>query len=259
MDYKVHGILQARLLEWAAFPFSRWPFQPRDRTQVSLLEGKFFTSWATREAQRKQKKIIKITENNAIFKKEKTIEKINEINSSWFFEKIDKTDKLLAGLTKKKQIEKIQIIGLPQGLNGKESTCPWRRHGFDPWARKIPWRRKWQPIPVSLPGKSHGQRSLAGYSPWDHKELGMTQRLKHHQWQILKLSTEKSPSTNTFTDEFTKYLKNEHKFFTLPKKMEEEGPHPNSMSPVLSWYQNQRYHSKIKLETKNSYSHKNLQ
>ena len=37
--------------------------------------------------------------------------------------------------------------------------------GFDPWIRKMPWRRKWQPTPAFLPGKSHGQRSLAGYSP----------------------------------------------------------------------------------------------
>ena len=42
--------------------------------------------------------------------------------------------------------------------------------GFDPWVRKIPWRRKWQPIPVFLPGKSHGWRRLAGYSPWGCKE-----------------------------------------------------------------------------------------
>ena len=39
-----------------------------------------------------------------------------------------------------------------------------KRHGFDPWVRKIPWRKKWQPAPVFLPGESHGQRSLAGYS-----------------------------------------------------------------------------------------------
>ena len=43
---------------------------------------------------------------------------------------------------------------------------PW----FDPWAGKIPWRREWLPNPVFLPGKSHGQRSLVGYSPWGHKE-----------------------------------------------------------------------------------------
>ena len=50
MDYTVHGILQARILEWVAFPFSRWSFQPRDQTQVSHIEGRFFTIWATREA-----------------------------------------------------------------------------------------------------------------------------------------------------------------------------------------------------------------
>ena len=41
-----------------------------------------------------------------------------------------------------------------------------KRHRFDPWVRKVPWRRAWQPTPVFLPGESHGQRSLAGYGPW---------------------------------------------------------------------------------------------
>ena len=49
--------------------------------------------------------------------------------------------------------------------------------GFDPWVGKIPWRRAWQPTPVFLPGESHGQRNLAGYSPWGHKELDMTEQL----------------------------------------------------------------------------------
>ena len=44
-----------------------------------------------------------------------------------------------------------------------------------PWVRKIPWKRTWQPTPVFLPGESHGQRSLAGYSPYDHKELDMSE------------------------------------------------------------------------------------
>ena len=51
MDYTVHGILQARILEWVAFPSSRGSFQPRDWTQVSSIAGRFFTIWATREAQ----------------------------------------------------------------------------------------------------------------------------------------------------------------------------------------------------------------
>ena len=46
MDYTVHGILQAKILKWVAFPFSRGSFQPRDRTQVSHIAGGFFTSWA---------------------------------------------------------------------------------------------------------------------------------------------------------------------------------------------------------------------
>ena len=51
MDYTVHGILQARILEWVAVPFSRGSSQPRDWTQVFCIAGGFFTSWATREAQ----------------------------------------------------------------------------------------------------------------------------------------------------------------------------------------------------------------
>ena len=50
--------------------------------------------------------------------------------------------------------------GLPWLLNGKESACQCRRQEIHPWVRKTPWKRKWQPIPVSLPGKSHGWRSL---------------------------------------------------------------------------------------------------
>ena len=66
----------------------------------------------------------------------------------------------------------------PWQLGIKESACQCRRLRFDPWVRKIPWRRKWQPTPVFLPGKSHGQRSLAGYSPWGLKELDMTEQQK---------------------------------------------------------------------------------
>ena len=48
---------------------------------------------------------------------------------------------------------------------------------MNPWVGKIPWRRKWQPTPVFLPGESHGQRSLVGYSPWGPKESDMTEQL----------------------------------------------------------------------------------
>jgi len=51
-------------------------------------------------------------------------------------------------------------LGFPSGSVGKEFACNAGRPRFSPWVRKIPWRRKWQPIPVFLPGKSHGQRNL---------------------------------------------------------------------------------------------------
>ena len=54
-----------------------------------------------------------------------------------------------------------------------------RWYGFNPRVRKIPWRRKWQHTPVFLPGKSHGQRSLAGYSPWGHTESDTTEATEH--------------------------------------------------------------------------------
>ena len=53
----------------------------------------------------------------------------------------------------------------------KESTCQCRRCGFDLRVGKIPWRRKWQPTPAFRPGESHGQRSLAGCSPWGRRVI----------------------------------------------------------------------------------------
>ena len=56
--------------------------------------------------------------------------------------------------------------GLPWWLSSTEPACQFRRRRFNPWVEKMPWRRAGQPIPVFLPEKSHGQRSLTGYSPW---------------------------------------------------------------------------------------------
>ena len=69
-------------------------------------------------------------------------------------------------------------VRFPDGSEGKASACKagdlGSIPGFDPWVGKIPWRRKWQLTPVFLPGKFHGRRSLAGYSPWGRKESDMT-------------------------------------------------------------------------------------
>ena len=75
-----------------------------------------------------------------------------------------------------------QVMGFPGDASGKESIYPCRRlkrRGFDSWVGKILWRRKWHPTPVFLPGKSHGQRDLVGYSPWGLKEVDMTEQLTH--------------------------------------------------------------------------------
>ena len=71
-------------------------------------------------------------------------------------------------------------LPLSQGEGIKESACQcrrWKRCRFSLWVGKIPWRRTRQPTPVFLPGVSHGQSSLVGYSQWDHKESDMTEQL----------------------------------------------------------------------------------
>ena len=73
--------------------------------------------------------------------------------------------------------------GLLGWCSGKEPSCQNRsckRPMFDPWVRKIPWRRKWQPTAVFWPGKSHGQRRLVGYSPGCRKELDTVEWLSTH-------------------------------------------------------------------------------
>ena len=69
-------------------------------------------------------------------------------------------------------------LGLPKWCSVKESACQCKRsktHELDPWVRKIPWSKKQQSTPVLLPGKFYRQRSLVGYSPWSHKNVG-------HEW-----------------------------------------------------------------------------
>ena len=85
----------------------------------------------------------------------------------------------------------IYICGLPRWFRGKESNCQCRRYQLDPWAGKVPWRRKCQPTPVSLPGKSHGQRSLAGIygiaqlSDWAHTHIQIRSENKLIKKQVL--------------------------------------------------------------------------
>ena len=87
---------------------------------------------------------------------------------------------------------------------------------FDPWVMQILWRRKWQPTPVFLPGKSHGQRSLVGYSPWGHKESDMIEQLSISLFdKLLQISEDSLSLSHTilsgmsqldFEDSFSKCL-----------------------------------------------------
>ena len=77
-------------------------------------------------------------------------------------------------------------IGFP-GDSVVEPTCQGNRHGLNPWVRKNPWIRKWQPAPVFLPGKSYGQRSLAGYSHFVSKEPDTTYQLNSNNKIFLNL------------------------------------------------------------------------
>ena len=77
------------------------------------------------------------------------------------------------------------IAGFSGGSDGKASAC----NAGDPGSitgSGRPWRRKWHPTPILLPGKSHGQKSLVGYSPWGRKELDMTERLHFHFKTVIK-------------------------------------------------------------------------
>ena len=80
-------------------------------------------------------------------------------------------------MIKSSPVDLVTAAGFPGDSNGKEFACQCRRPNFYYWVGKMPWRRKWQSTPAFLPGKSHGQRSLAGYSPCGCKESDTTERL----------------------------------------------------------------------------------
>ena len=123
----IHGIFQARVLEWGAIAFSDHLCQRFSNQHCTLVP---LSSWAY---------------------------------NAFFFLK----EYRLLRMTTEGQV-------FASGLVIKESICQrCRRHGFNPWVGKIPWRRKWQPITVFLPGESHG--FMVDHSPWDHKESDMTE------------------------------------------------------------------------------------
>ena len=117
-------------------------------------------------------------------------------------------------------------IQASQVASGKESACQCRRCKrcrFDPWVKKIPWNRKWQPTSVFLPGKFCGPRSLMGYSPWSCKELGTT---KH---ACASLAHIKYPKPSHLHAANTLYLE----YSSLSNKISFILPDPAQKSPPL--------------------------
>ena len=140
-------ILQARILEWVAFLFFRGSSQFRDRTQVSYIAGRFFTSWATTETHER--------------------EVYNNYKWSIVFKNCESLYCTPVTYNIVQQLCGAVVKNLPTNSGDRGDT------GSSPGSGRR--RRKWQPTPVFLSGKSHGQRSLVDYSPWGHKELDTTE------------------------------------------------------------------------------------
>jgi len=92
------------------------------------------------------------------------------------------------------------ITTISGGARGKEPACQCRRqrrHRFNPWLWKIPWKRVWQPTPVFLPGESHGQRSPGSCIAWHHKESDTAEETacmhQYLKWQHLFITPRRNP------------------------------------------------------------------
>ena len=131
-------------------------------------------------------------------------------------------------------------FGLPWWLSSKDFTCPCRRlrrHRFYLWAREIPWSRKQQPAPESLPGKPHGQRNLMGYSLW-YKELDTTEHThtrsmllmnsKFHKLEVDLLDVERWRGTHRLCEKTQTSAE-----FLAEKGHSCSGEHRSSISPVF--------------------------
>ena len=146
----VHGILQARILEWVAFPRrSSWP---RDRTQVSCIAGRFFTIWAMREAQ-----ISRLNSSG------RELRSLFWIAHCWLWEKAMAPH----SSTVARKISWMEEPGRLQSMGSLRVRHDWAISLS--LSTLMHWRRKLQPTPVFLPGESHGRRSLVGCSPWGRR------------------------------------------------------------------------------------------
>jgi len=145
----IYGILQARILEWVAIPFSRGSSWPRDRTQVSCTAGRFFTTEPPgKPSESYGGSIFRFLGNLYTFLSGKAMAP----HSSTLAWKISWAE----------EPGRLQSTGLQTRLSDFTFTF-------------MHWRRKWQPTPVFLPGESQGRGSLVGCSPWGRTESDTTE------------------------------------------------------------------------------------
>jgi len=206
VDYTVHGLLQGRILEWVASPFSRGSSQPRDQTQVSRIAGGFFTSCATREILNLPTYLyiclspnylsvcLSVYEDTylpclSIYPPTCLPVYLPTCLSIYLFAYLPTYPRTCliyisiyihtSRYIWRERGNRYNYRGLPWWLR-REGIYLWcRRPRFDPWVGRISWKRAWQPTAVFLPGESHGQRSLVGL--WESQRVW-------HNWV-----------TNTFT------------------------------------------------------------
>ena len=116
-----------------------------------------------------------------------------------------------------------QIVQQQHGTSGKESSCliqETQERWVHPWVRKISFSRKWHPTPVFLPGKSHRQRSLVGYSPWGCKEWDMTEQQSIIEYSQKKKKPKSHLNSQPKFSPYTKLnLKVNHRFKCKTRKL----------------------------------------
>ena len=192
----VHGILQAGILEWVTVSFSHWSSRPRNQTRVSSTAVIFFTVWSTSIFSCEVWLLYSLLAYSCFtmlcsFLLYSKVHQLYVYIYSLYFgcssplghhralSRVPWAQNIYNRFSLVVHFMHSSVyMGLTGGSVGKESSCQCRRHkgrGFNPWVRKIPWSRKWRPTLVFLPRKSHGQRSLADYSPWGGKESDMTE------------------------------------------------------------------------------------
>ena len=165
--FSVHGSFRARILEWIAISFYRLSSWPRNRPHVLASPALQVDSFTAEPLENPQSSNIFVYFAYWASIKFHFMSGLTDLILRAFIVTMSCSHKSLSNIVF--WMNKCMHM-LSLWLSSRESACQCRSRDFHPWVEKIPWRRKWQPTPVFLPEKSHGQRSLTDYSLWGLKE-----------------------------------------------------------------------------------------